>query len=163
MQNNIPNNYSFALHAQNFGPWALRVPRIAFVTMGFTAAIIVGCLASLSFESSLQTFLSIIGYWTVIHITVVAEEHIIFRGCRWSGYDFDNWNQPTLLPFGWGAIGAFLFGFLGAALGMNVTWYSAPIAKLIGGGANIGHELSFAFSAIAFPIFRWMEKRWTGK
>lgn len=131
--------------------------------MGFVIAIIVGCLASLSFESSLQTFLSIIGYWTIIHITIVAEEHVIFRGGRWSSYDFEAWHDATLLPFGWGAIGAFAFGFVGAALGMNVSWYGGPIARLIGGGANIGTELTFAFCAIAFPIFRWMEKRWTGK
>lgn len=160
VQNNIPNNYSFALHAQNFGPWAIRVPRIVFVTMGFIVAIIVGCLASLSFEASLQTFLSIIGYWTVIHIVCIAEEHLCFRRCRWSSYDFDAWNQPALLTFGWASIGAFCFGFLGAAMGMNVPWYSGPIARLIGShGANVGHELSFAFSALTFPVFRWLELR----
>lgn len=161
---NIPNNYSFALHAQNLGPWAIKVPRIAFVTLGFVVATIVGCLASLSFEGSLQTVLSIVGYWTVIHLVVVLEEHIIFRKSRWSMYDFDSWNRRDLLPFGWGAIFAFCFGFLGAALGMKVTWYKAPIAALIGKqGANIGHELTFAFSALAFPIFRSLEKRWTGR
>ena len=164
LQNNIPNNYSFALHAQNFGPWALRVPRIAFVTFGYIAAVVVGCCAAQYFHDTLQTFLSIIGYWTVIHIVVVLEEHLIFRGGRWTRYDLDAWSKPALLPFGWGAIGAFCFGFLGAALGMKVTWYVGPIAGLVGKkGANIGHELTFAFSALAFPIFRWLEKRYTGK
>lgn len=108
--------------------------------------------------------LSIVGYWTVIHLVVVAEEHVFFRGSRWSAYDFDAWNRPDLLPFGWGAIGGFAFGFLGAALGMKVTWYKAPIAGLIGTkGANIGHELTFAFSALAFPLFRYLEKRYTRK
>ena len=131
-----------------------------FVTGGFIVAIIVGCLASLSFASSLQTFLSLIGYWTVIHVVVVAEEHIIFRKCRWSSYDFDAWNDPALLTFGWAAIGAFCFGFLGAAMGMNTSWYSGPVARLIGDyGANVGHELSLAFSAIVFPLFRWLELR----
>lgn len=89
---------------------------------------------------------------------------MIFRSRRWSRYDFDVWDKPALLPFGWGAIGGFLFGFLGAALGMRVSWYTAPIAALIGTkGANIGHELTFAFSAIAFPVFRWLEKRWTSR
>lgn len=139
------------------------MPRIAFVTIGFVVAIIVGCLATLSFQSSLQTLLSVIGYWTVIHIVVVAEEHVIFRRCRWSLYDLDAWDKPKMLPFGWGAIGAFAFGFLGAALGMKVPWYDGPIASLIGRGANIGHELTFAFSAIAFPVFRSLEKRWCGR
>jgi purine-cytosine permease-like protein len=164
-QNNIPNNYSFAMHAQNFGPWALRIPRVIFVTLGFIAAVIVGCCAARFFpEATLQTFLSIIGYWTVVHIVVVTEEHFIFRRGRWSLYDLDAWSKQDLLPFGWGAIGAFCFGFLGAALGMKITWYTGPIAELIGKkGANIGHELTFAFSALTFPLFRWLEKKYTGK
>jgi purine-cytosine permease-like protein len=163
LKNNIPNNYSFALHAQNLGSWAIRVPRVILVTFGFVAAIIVGCCAAKYFEDTLQTLLSVIGYWTVIHITVVLEEHFIFRR-GWKAYDFDAWNNPALLSFGWAAIGAFAFGFLGAALGMKVAWYSGPIASLIGTkGANIGHELTFAFSGLVFPVFRWIEKRYGGQ
>jgi hypothetical protein len=89
---------------------------------------------------------------------------LIFRAGNWSRYDFNTWDKPSLLPFGWGAIGAFCFGFLGAALGMKVTGYKGPIAALIGtGGANIGHELTFAFSALMFPLFRWLEKKYTGR
>lgn len=133
------------------------------VTSGSVAAVIVGCFAAKYFEDTLQTLLSVIGYWTVIHITVVLEEHFIFRR-GWKTYDFDAWNNPALLPFGWAAIGAFAFGFLGAALGMKVAWYSGPIASLIGTkGANIGHELTFAFSGLVFPVFRWIEKRYGGQ
>ncbi|KAF8855188.1 hypothetical protein BDZ45DRAFT_793765 [Acephala macrosclerotiorum] len=163
--NNIPNNYSFAMHAQNFGPWALRIPRVVLVSCGYIAAVNIGCCAARLFpEATLQTFLSIIGYWTVIHIVVVAEEHFIFRDGRWSRYNLDSWSKEDLLPFGWGAIGAFCFGFLGAVLGMKITWYTGLIAELIGKkGANIGHELTFAFSALTFPVFRWLEKKYTGK
>ncbi|KUM63625.1 hypothetical protein ACN42_g3461 [Penicillium freii] len=161
--NNIPNNYSFALHAQNLGQWAIRIPRVVMVTFGFIAAIIVGCCAAEYFSDTLQTLLSVIGYWTVIHITLVMEEHFIFR-CGWNGYDFDAWNSAANLPFGWAAIGAFAFGFLGAALGMKTAWYSGPIASLIGKhGANIGHELTFAFSGVVFPLFRWIEKHYGGR
>ncbi|KAJ5201283.1 hypothetical protein N7449_006086 [Penicillium cf. viridicatum] len=161
--NNIPNNYSFALHAQNLGQWAIRIPRVVMVTFGFIAAIIVGCCAAEYFSDTLQTLLSVIGYWTVIHITLVMEEHFIFRR-GWNGYDFDAWNSVTSLPFGWAAIGAFAFGFLGAALGMKTAWYSGPIASLIGkNGANIGHELTFAFSGVVFPLFRWIEKHYGGR
>lgn len=123
------------------------------------AAIVIGCCAAKFFDDTLQTLLSIIGYWTVIHITVLMEEHLIFR-CSWDSYDFDAWNSPASLPFGWAAIGAFAFGFLGAALGMKVAWYSGPVASLIGNGANIGHELTFAFSGSVFPVFRWIERRY---
>lgn len=159
----------------------MRIPRIAFVTLGFIVAIIVGCLASLSFESSLQTFLSIIGkapatsqtsritlkpgvgYWTIIHIVIVLEENFVFRKGRWNMYDLSAWSDATVLPFGWGAIGAFCFGFLGPALGMSVSWYTAPIAGLIGRGANIGFELTLGFSGLTFPLARWLEIRITGK
>jgi hypothetical protein len=69
-----------------------------------------------------------------------------------------------LLPFGWGAIAAFIFGFLSATLGMKIAWYIAPIAGLIGKkGGNIGHDLTVPFCGVAFPVFRWLEMRWTGK
>jgi purine-cytosine permease-like protein len=91
------------------------------------------------------------------------EEHFMFRR-GWSGYDLNSWNSIAGLPFGWAAIGAFAFGFLGAALGMKVAWYSGPVASLIGKkGANIGHELTFAFSGLAFPLLRWIEKRYGGR
>jgi purine-cytosine permease-like protein len=162
--NNIPNNYSFALHAQNFGPWALRVPRIAFVTLGFVAAITVGCCASAFFTDTLQTFLSIIGYWTIVHLVVIAAEHVVFRGASWKRYDWESWADRERLPFGWAAIVSFAAGFVGAALGMKVKWYTGPIAGLIGNkGGNIGHELTFVFAGVAFLGARWAERRWTVK
>ncbi|KAJ6088434.1 hypothetical protein N7486_009695 [Penicillium sp. IBT 16267x] len=99
------------------------------------------------------TFLSVIGYWTVIHATVVMEEHFIFRR-RWSAYDLDAWNNPAALSFGWVLVGSILL--------WNCRWYSGPIASQIGSGAKIGHELTFAFSAIVFPLLRWIEKRHGG-
>lgn len=78
-------------------------------------------------------------------------------------YDLSAWSDATVLPFGWGAIGAFCFGFLGPALGMSVSWYTAPIAGLIGRGANIGFELTLGFSGLTFPLARWLEIRITGK
>ncbi|KAF2791828.1 hypothetical protein K505DRAFT_248050 [Melanomma pulvis-pyrius CBS 109.77] len=162
--NNIPNNYSFALHAQNFGPRALQIPRIAFVTFGYMCAITVGCLAAAFFADTLQTFLSIIGYWTIIHLVIIIEEHVIFRRGRWSNYNWDAWGSQELLPFGYAAIGAFGAGFVGAALGMKVSWYTGPVAGLIGKkGGNVGHELTAGFCALVFPGLRWAERRWTGR
>lgn len=154
-----PNNYSFALHAQSLGPWAIRIPRVILAKFGFVVAAIVGCFAALCLDDILQTLLSDIGYWTVIHITGVIERHLIFRR-GWASYDFNRWNNPSVLSFGWASMAAFALGFLGVALGMRVTWYKGPIASLIGGsGANKGPELTFAVSGIVFPVLRWIEKR----
>lgn len=57
-----------------------------------------------------------IEYWTIIHITVVAEEHLIFRARSWSRYDFDAWDKPALLPFGWEPLELFALDFLGLLL-----------------------------------------------
>jgi hypothetical protein len=47
---------------------------------------------------------------------------------------------------------------------MKIAWYIAPIAGLIGKkGGNIGHDLTVPFCGVAFPVFRWLEMRWTGK
>lgn len=123
---------------------------------------IVGCCAAVYFQGTLQTFLSVIGYWTVIHITVVAIEHVFFRR-GWAGYNLDAWDDPKELPLGWAAIGSFVGGFVGAALGMSVAWYVGPVAGLVGSGANLGHELTFGFSAVGFGGLRWLEKRWGGR
>jgi hypothetical protein len=38
------------------------------------------------------------------------------------------------------------------------------VASLIGTkGGNVGHELTALFCGVAFPVFRALEKRWTGK
>ncbi|KAF1969923.1 hypothetical protein BU23DRAFT_571217 [Bimuria novae-zelandiae CBS 107.79] len=148
----------------NFGPWALRIPRITFVTFGFVAAITASCCAAAFFEDTLLTFLSIIGYWTIVHLVVIIEEHVIFRRSSWSSYDWDAWARHDLLPFGWGAIAAFAFGFAGAALGMTVSWYTGPIAGTIGAKVgNVGHELTALFCGVSFPVFKWLEKRYSGR
>ena len=74
------------------------------------------------------------------------------------------WNDSSYLPFGWAAIGTFGIGFVGAVLGMKVSWFVGPIASLIGKkGGNIGHELAFGFCAISFPVLRWLEKSYSGR
>lgn len=98
----------------------------------------------------------------MIHITVVAIEHFFFRH-GWAGYDLDDWDDPQRLPFGWAAIGSFLGGFVGAALGMKVSWYVGPVAGLVGNGANLGHELTFGISAVVYGGLRWWERRWCGR
>ncbi|OOF91587.1 hypothetical protein ASPCADRAFT_399920 [Aspergillus carbonarius ITEM 5010] len=161
--NNIPNNYSFALHAQNLTPRAARVPRIIWITFGFVVSLVIGCCAAVYFKDVLQTFLSVIGYWTIIHVTVVLEEHVIFRR-GWKGYNLDEWNDPTRLPFGWAAIGAFAGGLVGAVLGMKVAWYVGPVAALIGkSGANIGQAMTLGMSGVVFSCFRGVERRYGGR
>ena len=42
--------------------------------------------------------------------------------------------------------------------------YTAPIAELVGKKeGDIGHELTFVFSTLMLPVFRWLEKKYIRK
>lgn len=68
--------------------------------------------------------------------------------------------NPKLLPPGFAAIGAFLFGGMGAVLGMAQMWFTGPIGKLCGGktGGDVGFELGFSFSALSYLVLRTLER-----
>ena len=88
-------------------------------------------------------------------------EHFVFKR-GFQGYDILAWKSPHLLPLGVAAVTAFLFGALGAAMGMAQVWFVSPIGKLIGNpkfGGDIGFELAFTFSAISYLGLRFIEKR----
>jgi purine-cytosine permease-like protein len=97
---------------------------------------------------------------------IVFEEHLIFRRGRWSNYDLDAINNPRALPPGFAAAFALSLGIMGAVLGMAQTWFIGPIGKKIGTteyGGDVGFELSFAFTGIAYPILRAVEKSVFGR
>jgi purine-cytosine permease-like protein len=118
-----------------------------------------------SFSATLEYFLSILGYWLAIFVTIVIEEHFIFRKGQFANYDAANtWNQPKLLPIGIGAMCAFCFGVAGIVVGMSQVWWVGPLGKLIDGkGGDIGFELASGFTAVTFPIFRHLEIRLLGR
>jgi hypothetical protein len=43
---------------------------------------------------------------------------------------------------------------------MSTSWVTGPLAKMIDGGGDIGFELAFAFSVIAFVPLRYVEKKY---
>ena len=77
------------------------------------------------------------GYWLAIWAAITIEEQVIFR---WgTGYDWTVWDQREKLPVGVAALLAFLVGWAGAILCMAQTWYTGPIASLVGEyGADVG-------------------------
>ena len=58
------------------------------------------------------------------------------------------------------------FGIMGAVLGMAQTWYVGVLAKKIDlpeFGGDIAFELSFSFTAVTYPVLRYIEKRYFGR
>jgi purine-cytosine permease-like protein len=99
-----------------------------------------------------------------IYEGVAITDHILFKKGI-SGYDPKIYDTPSLLPPGVAAIGAFCVGVAGAVLGMAQVWFVGPIGKKIGGpfGGDIGFELGFAFTAIAYVVFRKIELKVFGR
>ena len=51
-------------------------------------------------------------------------------------------------------------------MGMAQVWLKGPIGKKIGDpayGGDVGFELAFTFSAVAYVVFRTIEKRVLGR
>lgn len=105
------------------------------------------------------------GYWLAIYEGVAVTDHFLFKRSI-SNYDPKIYASPRLLPPGVAAIAAFLFGVLGAVLGMSQPWFVGPIARIIGEppfGADVGFELSFGFTAVTYMLFRTIELRMVGR
>ena len=158
----IPNIYSLSLSAQAVAPIFKRIPRFLYTVIGTAIYILLAIVAANKFNDSLTSFMSIISYWFALYIVVVLEDHLLFRRCSFKNYNFDVWNDRTALPLGLAAILAGLVGTVGIVLGMSQTWFSGPIAKAIAGdsgeqGADVGFEIGFVFTAVAFPLFRLIE------
>ncbi|KAH8109158.1 permease for cytosine/purines, uracil, thiamine, allantoin-domain-containing protein [Phellopilus nigrolimitatus] len=160
--NNIPNMYSFALTFQVLGRRAQLVPRVFLVLLGTVVYIVLAIVGATHFEAWLDTLLVLLSYWLAIFSAILVEEHFLFRGGRWENYNPDDYNKPQHLPLGAAAAFATGCGIMGAVLGMATQWYVGVLGAKIGDpafGGDIGFELSCAFSAIVYPIARYIERR----
>lgn len=163
---NILNIYSLSLSAQVIAPIFKRIPRFVYTFIATGIYILLSILAADKFNESLISFSDILSYWFSIYIVIVFEEHLIFRRCSFKNYDFDSWNNRKILPIRLSAILSGLVGIVGIALGMSQTWFTGPIAKAIAGdtdemGTDVGFEFGFIFTAITFPLFRFIEIHFT--
>ncbi|KAI4521130.1 hypothetical protein K525DRAFT_285282 [Schizophyllum commune Loenen D] len=163
--NNIPNMYSLSVTFQVLGRYAQAIPRVFIVLAGSAVYIALAIVGASYFEEWLDTLLVILSYWLAIFSTILVEEHLIFRRGDWMNYAPDEYNQWRKLPLGVASFLALACGVAGAVLGMAQTWYVGVIGSkfgLPGIGGDIGFELSFAFSAVTYPIFRYIERQYWG-
>jgi len=159
--NNIPNMYSFALTFQVLGRYAQVIPRFFLVLLGTTIYVVLSLVGASHFESWLDTLLVLLSYWIAIYSIILLEEHIIYRRGKWSNYNVDDYMRPDRLPLGLAALASLSCGIAGAILGMATPWYVGVLGRRIGDpvfGGDIGFELSGAFTAITYPIFRYIER-----
>lgn len=115
--NNCPNIYSVSLSLQVLGRWTQAVPRFIWTFVGTVVYCAIAIPGYSDFETVLENFMLVIGYWLAIYEGISLPEHFIFKkGIK--GYDPAIYMSPHLLPPGIAAIVAFCFGVFGAVMGM---------------------------------------------
>ncbi|EMC99554.1 hypothetical protein BAUCODRAFT_29916 [Baudoinia panamericana UAMH 10762] len=162
--NVIPPVYSAGVDFQVLGRYFQLVPRIVWNTVG-TVIFTVCAIAGREHLAEIFTnFLALMGYFVSIWIAIVLEEHLIFRGWRKLGWNWEAWNDRSKLPLGIAALVAFLVGWAGAILCMAQVWYIGPLAALVGQyGGDMGNYVGFSWAALVYPPLRWLELRRFGR
>lgn len=163
VSNNIPNLYTLGLSAQTFWSVFTKVPRTVWTIIGGAISLGIAIPAYLYFETVMNNFMNIIGYWLAIYTAVGLSEHFIYIGGM-NNYDIEIYDSPRLLPTGISALIAFACGIGGAIIGMNQSWWVGPVAKKIGEYyGDVGFELAFGFTAVVYNVCRPIEKKFFGR
>ncbi|KAL5114717.1 Vitamin B6 transporter [Pleosporales sp. CAS-2024a] len=158
--NNIPGTYAAALNWQQLGaPWA-KVPRPIWSTFSCIVFTIIAIAGRNNLFSIFINWLSLIGYWTIIWIVMTIQDEYVFRK---GNYDWEIWNRRELLPHGFAALFTFAVGWVMAILGMYQTYFTGPIAALVGNGADLGLPLAMGVTVIVYPPARWLELKFVGR
>jgi len=163
--NSVPGAYSAALGCQIMGRYGKAVPRWVWVVVLVMVQLVCALVGRNHLFLIFQNFLALMGYWLMVMVCIVAQEHLLFRsyGAR-LGFDWTAWEDRARLPLGIAACTSFLLGWMGAILGMYQIWYTGPIAKLAGGtGADVGMWVGCGFALITFPPLRWLELKKFGR
>ncbi|KAK7204027.1 purine-cytosine permease FCY2 [Myxozyma melibiosi] len=158
--NNCPNLYSVSLSVMTVSDYACKVPRFVWSAIATGVVIAIAIPAYYHFTSFMDNFMNIIGYWLAIYEAIALSEHFIFKR-GFSGYDVSIYQNPSKLPIGLAAFGAFCCGVMGAVMGMSQEWFTGPIAKLIPG--DVGFLLGFGFALVAYVTLRPLELKYFGR
>lgn len=157
----VVNIYSSPFNMQNLGQWALKVPRAVWTLLACLVFIVFACAGAEKFSDILVSFLSIIGYYLTPFLTVVSWDFFVNRKGK---FPLEDWNDPSKLPIGYAGVTAIIFGFVGAVLSMDQTWYQGVISKAIKpDGCEMGWIFSGIFALAAYIPSRYLEKKYTGR
>ena len=160
--NQIPSTYAAALDSQVLGRAWKAVPRYIWATVAAVIYFVCAVAGRNHLFLIFQNFLALMGYWLAIFITIVLEEHTMFR--RQVGFDWGAWEDKEKLPVGIAALSAFLIGWVGPIVGMHQVWWTGPLARKVGdSGADLGIWLGGAIAAVTFPPLRYLELKRIGR
>ena len=160
--NQVPSTYAAALDFQVLGRLWKAVPRYFWATVAAIIYFVCAVAGRDHLFAIFQNFLALMGYWLVIFLTIVLEEHTIFR--RNIGFDWAAYEDKSKLPLGIAALSSFLIGWVGPIVGMYQVWWTGPVAAKIGDtGGDVGIWLGIGFTAVVFPPLRYLELKKFGR
>ncbi len=151
--------YSVSLNLQMLLPVFTKIHRFFFILAVIAIMIPLAITAAREWETSLENFLALIGYWAGCFDAVLLLEFLVFRRMDWASYDHAIWNVGRKLPSGIAALGASICSMGLVIPGMAEVWYTGPIAETTG---DIGFEMAFVVTAICYLPFRWLEIKLRG-
>ncbi|KAM4061137.1 purine-cytosine permease family protein [Hirsutella rhossiliensis] len=161
--NSIPSTYSAALGCQTLGRYGKAVPRWVWSSLLVLVELVLAVAGREHLFLIFQNFLALMGYWVVIMVVIVLEEHLLFRRRRVAeAFDWSRCEDRAHLPAGWAALAAFLLGWVGAVLGMSQAWYVGPLAKLAA-TADVGLWIGCGFTLVTFAPLRHLELKLVGR
>jgi NCS1 nucleoside transporter family len=161
---NVISIYSAAISFQQLSRPFAQVPRFIWTIFCFLCILALALGGREQLNAYLQNFLSLLGYWCTSYGIILFEEHFIFRKGNFNNYDLEGWNDPARLPLGIGASVAFLLGVVCWCMGMDETWFVAPLAKLIGeNGGDVANEFTFVVTALTYAPARYLELKYFGR
>jgi NCS1 nucleoside transporter family len=154
--------YSITLNLQMLVPWLFCIPRVLFSILITAIVIGVAIEAAASFFVNLENFLGVIGYWSAAFIGIILVEHLLFRRGSFIAYtkDEDAWDDTKKLPLGFAGVGAGILCLGLLVPGMAQIWFTGPIGEKTG---DIGFEVAFVISALAYVPLRYLERKLCGR
>lgn len=163
--NNIPGTYAAALGCQVLGRFGKAVPRYIWVCFIVVIYLVCAVAGRNNLFNIFENFLALMGYWLMIFVVIVLEEHLIFKEKMGLGFDWTQWENPKYLPIGIAALTSFLIGWAGAIIGMDQVWFTGPVAMRVGAGtgADIGIWLGAGFALVTYPPLRYLELKKFGR
>lgn len=191
VSNNICNTYSSAFAFQLLGRFFAKIPRWIWVLVITAIYFCCSIAGRYHFSDFLGNFLPMIGYWISMYFFLLLEENVIFREhfhhlytkefppgqddkvdeltpshkkAKRQLYNWDAWNDPSILSHGFAGGFAFCCGIAGAVLGMAQLYYVGPIAAKFGEyGGDLGMWLSMGFCGVTYPLLRYIELKKFGR
>ena len=163
--NNVPGTYAAALGCQVLGRFGKAIPRYLWVCVIVAIYFVCAIAGRNNLFAIFENFLALMGYWLMIFVCIVLEEHLIFRTKMGLGFDWTQWENQSYLPIGLAALTSFLIGWAGAIIGMDQVWFTGPVAMRVGDGtgADIGIWLGACFALVTYAPLRYLELKKIGR